>query len=122
MTEKSKIIFDLNQIKSDISLEEIVALISTGDRNSPEYGLNLLILKELITGNKEMSQKKMYELYLLNREYLSKASFYRILNRLISRGMILFNDAEKKYVPSILFSNALQRLAIALETCVLKKQ
>ena len=122
MTEKSKIIFDLNQIKSDISLEEIVALISTGDRNSPEYGLNLLILKELITGNKEMSQKKMYELYLLNREYLSKASFYRILNRLISRGMILFNDAEKKYVPSILFSNALQRLAIAWEICVLKKQ
>ena len=64
----------------------------------------------------------MYELYMLNREYISKASFYRILNRLISRGMILFDTERKKYVPSILFSNALQKLAIAWEKCVLENK
>jgi len=120
MSEKEKIVFDKNNVKTDMKLEEIVALISTGDRDSPEYGLTFMILNRLISGNRLMKQAEMYDLYMRNREHISKASFYRILKRLITRGMILFNEQEKTYMPSVLFSNSLQKIAIAWERLVIK--
>ncbi|HUT79837.1 MAG TPA: hypothetical protein VMZ29_01435 [Candidatus Bathyarchaeia archaeon] len=120
MSEKEKIVFDKNKIKTDMKLEEIVALISTGDRDSPEYGLTFMILNRLISGNRQMKKDDMYDLYMRNREHISKASFYRILKRLITRGMILFNEQEQAYMPSVLFSNSLQKIAIAWERLAIK--
>ncbi|MBN1328135.1 MAG: hypothetical protein JXA54_01565 [Candidatus Heimdallarchaeota archaeon] len=120
MPEKAKIIFDKNGIKIDMKLEEIVALISTGDRDSPEYGLTFMILSKLVSGNRHMKKDEMYDLYMRNREHISKASFYRILKRLITRGMILFNEQEQAYMPSVIFSNSLQKIAIAWEKLVIK--
>lgn len=121
MANKAKIIFNFDDIRSNLSLEEIVALIATGDRNSPEYGLTIMILKRITSGKRFMTKKQSYDLYMQNREYISKASYYRILKRLIDRGMIIYNAKEEKYFPSIFFSNALQRLALAWESIVIKK-
>ena len=119
LSKKAKFVFNADNLKSDLKLEEIVALISTGDRNSPEYGLTSMILKQLTTGAKQMTKSQMYDLYMRNREQLSKASFYRILKKLQDRGMIVYNEPEEKYQPSIFFSNALQRLAIAWESIII---
>jgi len=119
--KKAKVVFHYEDIRSDLKLEEIVALISTGDRNSPEYGLTYMILKKITSGRRFMTKKQTYELYMQNREHISKASYYRILKRLIDRGMIIYNEKEEKYQPAIFFSNALQRLAIAWERIVLKE-
>lgn len=119
MSKKAKFIFNHEELKSDLGLEEIVALIATGDRNSPEYGLTLMILRTLLKGNRKISKQEMYDLYMRNREGISKASYYRILSRLIDRGMVLFDEERDGYVPSIHFANALQRLAIAWETIVI---
>ncbi|GAI11701.1 unnamed protein product, partial [marine sediment metagenome] len=54
-----------------------------------------------------------------NREHISKASFYRILNRLIDRGMVVFDEERQVYAPSVIFSNSLQKLAIAWESLAL---
>jgi len=37
MVKKAKFVFDYENLNTQLNLEEIVALISTGDRNSPEY-------------------------------------------------------------------------------------
>ena len=121
MIKKGKIVFNYNEIKSDLNLEDIVALISTGNRDSPEYGLTVMIIKNLISGNRSLTKDGMYDLFMRNREHISKASFYRILNKLIDRGMVIFDDDRKVYAPSVLFSNALQKLAIAWETIVVNE-
>ena len=102
-----------------MKLEEIVAVIATGDRNSPEYGLTLMILKNLVTGKRTITKNEMYDIYMRNREHISKASFYRILNRLLDRGMVIFDDNRQAYAPSVIFSNSLQKLAIAWESLAL---
>jgi len=122
MSKKAKIVFNQKDIHSDLNLEDIVALISTGNRNSPEYGLTIMILKTLTTGNRLIAKDKMYDLYMRNREHISKASFYRILNKLISRGMVIFDEDRQAYAPSVLFSNALQKLAIAWESIVINPE
>jgi len=122
MAKKAKFVFDYENLKIDLSLEEIVALISTGDRNSPEYGLTLMILRTLLTKSRELSKDQMYDLFMRNREHISKASFYRILSRLQSRGMILFDNDTQKYRPAIHFSNALQKLAISWESLVTEQK
>ncbi|MFW9924197.1 MAG: hypothetical protein ACFFDW_13010 [Candidatus Thorarchaeota archaeon] len=122
MIQKGKIVFNYEEIKTNLELEEIVSLISTGDRNSPEYGLTLMILRTLLSGEKMLSKDKMYDLYMRNRDNISKASFYRILNKLIDRGMIVFDEDLQRYKPSIFFSNALQKLAVAWETLVLPEK
>ena len=104
-----------------MDIEEITALIATGDRTSPEYGLTIMILKTLTSSNQLITKDKMYDLYMRNREYISKASFYRILNKLITRGMVIFDEKENVYRSSVYFSNALQRLAIAWESIVIKE-
>lgn len=119
MSQKGKIVFNYEEIKTNLELEEIVSLISTGDRNSPEYGLTLMILRTLISGDRNLTKDKMYDLYMRNRETISKASFYRILNKLIDRGMIVFDEEIQRYKPSIFFSNALQKLAVAWESLVI---
>lgn len=119
LSKKSKIIFEAEKIKSEMTLEEIVAVIATGDRNSPEYGLTLMILKSLVTGNRSISKNEMYDMFMRNREHISKASFYRILNRLIDRGMVVFDEERQIYAPSVIFSNSLQKLAIAWESLAL---
>jgi len=108
-------------LKTDLTLEEVIALISTGDRNSPEYGLTIMILKKLTTGSRSMTKKQMYDLYMRNRDQISKASFYRILTKLITRGMVLYDEEVEQYQPSVFFSNALQRLAISWERIVIKE-
>ncbi|NHJ85179.1 MAG: hypothetical protein FK734_06940 [Asgard group archaeon] len=120
MNDKSKLVFNVNEISADLSLEEIVAMISTGNRTSPEYGLTIMILKTLLGAKKEITKSEMYDLYMRNREHISKASYYRILNRLIQRGMVVYDDADEVYRPSVLFANALQRLAIAWESIILE--
>ncbi len=122
MQKKAKVVFHYKAIRSDLKLEEIVALISTGDRDSPEYGLTYMILKRITSGKRFMTKKQTYELYMQNREHISKASYYRILKRLIDRGMITYNEQEEKYQPAIFFSNALQRLAIAWESIVVQEK
>ena len=119
MSKKSKIVFDAEIISSEMKLEEIVAVIATGDRNSPEYGLTLMILKNLVTGNRSITKNQMYDMFMRNREHISKASFYRILNRLIDRGMVVFDEERQVYAPSVIFSNSLQKLAIAWESLAL---
>lgn len=121
MSKKSKIVFNVADIHSKLTLEEIIALISTGDRDSPEYGLTLMILKNLISDDRSISKDQMYDMFMRNREHISKASFYRILSRLISRGMVTFDDERQIYTPVILFSNSLQKLAIAWESLVLNQ-
>lgn len=121
LSKKGKLVFDYNEIKSDMDIEEITALIATGDRTSPEYGLTIMILKTLTSSNQLITKDKMYDLYMRNREYISKASFYRILNKLITRGMVIFDEKENVYRSSVYFSNALQRLAIAWESIVIKE-
>ncbi|RLI66294.1 MAG: hypothetical protein DRO63_06070 [Candidatus Gerdarchaeota archaeon] len=122
MQKKAKIVFQYDAIRSDLKLEEIVALISTGDRNSPEYGLTYMILKKITSGKRFMTKRQTYELYMKNREHISKASYYRILKRLIERGMIVYNEQEEKYQPAIFFSNALHRLAFAWEAIVVPEK
>ncbi|MHA1640890.1 MAG: hypothetical protein ACTSYG_00270 [Candidatus Heimdallarchaeota archaeon] len=122
MQKKAKIVFQYDAIRSDLKLEEIVALISTGDRNSPEYGLTYMILKKITSGKRFMTKRQTYELYMQNREHISKASYYRILKRLIERGMIVYNEQEEKYQPAIFFSNALHRLAFAWEAIVVPEK
>ena len=122
MKGKGKIIFNFEDVKSDMPLEEIVSLITTGDRNSPEYGLTLMILRRMTQNNRSMIKEEMYDLYMRNRGTISKASFYRILQKLITRGMVVFDESNQRYQPSIFFSNALQRLAISWETLVLDKE
>ena len=122
MAKKGKIVFNHDDIKSDLNLEEIVALVSTGDRNSPEYGLTLMILRNLTSGKRELSKDQMYDLYMRNRNNISKASFYRILNKLISRGMVLFDEDSQLYRASVYFSNSLQKLAIAWESIVVENK
>ena len=121
LSKKGKLVFDHNEIKSDMSIEEITALIATGDRNSPEYGLTIMILKTLTSDNQLITKDKMYDLYMRNREHVSKASFYRILNKLILRGMVIFDENENVYRSSVYFSNALQKLALAWESIVIKE-
>jgi hypothetical protein len=123
MPKSSKIVIDHNQITSDLTLEEIVALISTGNRTSPEYGITIMILRTMLRNTPpSITQEEMYDLYMRNREFVSKASFYRILNKLISRGMILQEQETDTYQPSILFSNALQKLAYAWEKIALNSK
>lgn len=121
MSKKGKIVFNYEELHSDMKLEEITALIATGDRNSPEYGLTIMILKTLTSGTQTITKDKMYDLYMRNREHISKASYYRILNKLVSRGMVLFDEKDNVYRPSVFFSNALQKLAIAWESIVIKE-
>jgi len=121
MTKKAKFVFNYDDLKTDLTLEEVIALISTGDRNSPEYGLTVMILKKLTTGSRSMTKKQMYDLYMRNRDQISKASFYRILTKLITRGMVLYDEEVEQYQPSVFFSNALQRLAISWERIVIKE-
>ncbi|MHA1440849.1 MAG: hypothetical protein ACTSPK_03155 [Candidatus Heimdallarchaeota archaeon] len=122
MVKKAKFVFDYENLNTQLNLEEIVALISTGDRNSPEYGLTLMILRTLLSKSREMSKDQMYDLFMRNREHISKASFYRILSRLQYRGMIVFDKETNKYRPAIHFSNALQKLAISWETLVTEQK
>ncbi|MHA1245412.1 MAG: hypothetical protein ACTSP7_12695 [Candidatus Heimdallarchaeota archaeon] len=122
MVKKAKFVFDYENLNTQLDLEEIVALISTGDRNSPEYGLTLMILRTLLSKSREMSKDQMYDLFMRNREHISKASFYRILSRLQYRGMIVFDKETNKYRPAIHFSNALQKLAISWETLVTEQK
>ncbi len=122
MVKKAKFVFDYENLNTQLNLEEIVALISTGDRNSPEYGLTLMILRTLLSKSREMSKDQMYDLFMRNREHISKASFYRILSRLQFRGMIVFDKETNKYRPAIHFSNALQKLAISWETLVTEQK
>ncbi|MHA1739654.1 MAG: hypothetical protein ACTSXA_02150 [Candidatus Heimdallarchaeota archaeon] len=122
MVKKAKFVFDYENLNTQLNLEEIVALISTGDRNSPEYGLTLMILRILLSKSREMSKDQMYDLFMRNREHISKASFYRILSRLQYRGMIVFDKETNKYRPAIHFSNALQKLAISWETLVTEQK
>jgi Fe2+ or Zn2+ uptake regulation protein len=119
---KSKILFDKDNIHADLSLEEIVALCTSGQRTSQEYNLSLYILKELID-SKQLTKEQMYKLYHLKKDGVSKATFYRALKRLIDKGMVfIIEDKEKEvYKPSIYFSNALQKLAMAWEKIVLEK-
>ncbi|NHK32038.1 MAG: hypothetical protein FK730_11845 [Asgard group archaeon] len=120
MSKKSKIIFNFNEIKSTMDLEEIVSLVTTGNKDTPEYELTGLILHNLTTGNRFLTKDQMYDLYMRNRDKISKASFYRILSRLKDRGMVIEDSETQRYQSSILFSNALQRLAISWELIVLK--
>lgn len=121
MTNRAKIVFDYEDIDSELSLEEIVTLITTGNRDSPEYGLTLMVLRNILDNPNNFTSEQMYDLYMRNREDISKASFYRIVNRLKKRGLIIFDEKKKKYIPAIHFSNTLQKLAMAWERIVLQK-
>ena len=120
MSKKSKIIFNCDEVKSTMELEEIISLITTGNKDTAEYELTGLILHNLTTGKRFLTKDQMYDLYMRNREKISKASFYRILTRLKDRGMVVEDKETQRYQSSILFSNTLQRLAIAWELIVLK--
>ncbi|MBD3190255.1 MAG: hypothetical protein GF308_06410 [Candidatus Heimdallarchaeota archaeon] len=120
MTTRAKIVFNYEDIDSELSLEEVVTLITTGNRDSPEYGLTLMVLRNILDDPENFTSEKMYALYMRNREDISKASFYRIVKRLKNRGLILFDKKGKRYMPAILFSNTLQKLAMAWERIVLK--
>lgn len=50
-----------------------------------------------------MTKKQMYDLYMRNRTQISKASFYRILNKLITLGMVLYDEEQEQYQPSVFF-------------------
>lgn len=121
LTNRAKIVFNYENIDSELSLEEIVTLITTGNRDSQEYGLTLMVLRNILDNPNNFTSEKMYDLYMRNREDISKASFYRIVNRLKKRGLIIFDEKQKKYLPAIHFSNTLQKLAMAWESIVLNK-
>jgi Fe2+ or Zn2+ uptake regulation protein len=104
-----------------MDLYEIVSLIVASHKDQAEYELTGLILHNLLTGKRFLSKDEMYDLYMRNRDKISKASFYRILTRLKNRGMVIEDSETKNYQVSIHFANALQKLAIAWTSIIEKK-
>ncbi|NHJ48605.1 MAG: hypothetical protein FK733_12540 [Asgard group archaeon] len=121
MSKKSKILFNHNDIKSTMNLIDVINLVSSSHKQDAEYELTSLILNKLTSGNRYLTKEQMYDMYMRNRDKISKASYYRILTRLIDRGMVIFDEESQKYQVSILFSNALQKIAIAWEKITLEE-
>jgi hypothetical protein len=104
-----------------MNLVDLIFLVSSSHKQDAEYELTSMILNKLTTGKRYLTKDQMYDMYMRNRDKISKASYYRILTRLIDRGMVILDEETQRYQVSIMFSNALQKIAIAWEKIILEE-